>query len=189
MRIQKTILVAAIGLLVLFPAVGKAASLTTDQVNAIVSLLQSFGADASTVADVQLTLSGQKQNGNPHAGKGHIASSTASTTPWGTPPGQIGKMLCIALNRNLGVGSHGDDVRKLQEMLAQDLSVGFNASSTGYFGPMTAKAMMRFQIHYKISSSTTGAVGPLTRGFFERSCGKGLGNTGGNPNMGATTAH
>src|ERR1041385_8770866 len=58
--------------------------------------------------------------------------------PWqgGPNPGQMGKMACVTLNRNLGPGSQGDDVKKLQMMLSQDPSLGFNASATGVFGPM-----------------------------------------------------
>src|SRR3989344_1623539 len=33
------------------------------------------------------------------------------------PPGQVSKALCISLDRNLGPGSRGEDVRQLQEML------------------------------------------------------------------------
>ncbi len=108
----------------------------------------------------------------------------SSTPPWEgvirngmMPPGQIGKMACITLNRNLGIGSHGDDVKNLQQMLQQDPESNFHGSATGFFGPMTAKAMMMYQMHMGIASSSTGEVGPMTRSFLERQCGKGL--TGG----------
>jgi peptidoglycan hydrolase-like protein with peptidoglycan-binding domain len=123
-----------------------------------------------------------------------VASSTAngtlgtSTLPFmgddhmkpPMPPGQIGKEMCITLDRNLAPGSRGDDVMKLQQMLGSNPQFGFNAAPTGVFGPMTAKAMMKFQMNMGIASSSTGIVGPMTRGFFERSCGKGLGNGGDN---------
>ncbi len=100
--------------------------------------------------------------------------TSGSSTPWGMPPGQMGKLACITLSRNLRQGDQGDDVKSLQEMLQQDTSSGFSASATGFFGPMTMKAMMKFQMNNGIASSTDGSVGPLTRGFFERRCGKGL---------------
>ena len=93
------------------------------------------------------------------------------------PPGQIGKIACIELGRNLRHGDHGDDVMKLQVMLKGDSSTGFTAEPTGFFGPITMKAMMKFQMKTGIvasSSATDGSVGPLTRGFFNRACGKGL---------------
>lgn len=99
------------------------------------------------------------------------------------PPGQISKIACIELGRNLRHGDHGDDVRKLQVMLQSDPSTGFTAEPTGFFGPITKKAMMKFQIKHGIVSSeieTDGSAGPLTRGFFNRSCGKGLIKHGGN---------
>lgn len=152
----------------------RAAALTTNQVNAILMLLQSFGADQGVISSVQATLTGTTNTG----------STTPATTPtWnqgGMPPGQIGKAMCIALNRNLTIGSKGDDVRELQDMLREDDELGFTASSTGTFGPLTARAMARFQMKNGIASSTTGAVGPLTRGFFERACGKGLDGERGN---------
>jgi peptidoglycan hydrolase-like protein with peptidoglycan-binding domain len=108
-----------------------------------------------------------------------IASSSmnwkiSSSTGMGVPPGQMGKMVCITLNRNLRQGDQGDDVKKLQAMLAEDPENDFHASATGFFGPMTMKAMMKFQMRMGIASSTDGSVGPMTRGFFERRCGKGL---------------
>ncbi|HEY4526395.1 MAG TPA: peptidoglycan-binding protein [Candidatus Paceibacterota bacterium] len=90
------------------------------------------------------------------------------------PPGQIGKAACIILNRDLHEGSRGDDVRKLQELLRADSDVEYNASTTGVFGPVTLEAMKKFQEKHGIIATGTGYVGPLTRGFFSRSCGKGL---------------
>jgi len=104
---------------------------------------------------------------------------TGASTTWNgplMPPGQMGKQLCITLSRDLKEGSQGDDVKSLQEMLAQDPESGFTAAPTGFFGALTAKAIARFQMRNGIASSSAGVVGPLTRGFFERRCGKGLGN-------------
>jgi len=107
----------------------------------------------------------------------HMGSSTGEMNP-----GQMGKMFCITLNRSIRQGDQGDDVKGLQQMLKDDGSTGFSGNVTGFFGPLTAKAMAMFQMHNGIASSTDGSVGPMTRGFFERRCGKGLGN--GNGGMG-----
>ncbi len=164
-------LVLAVGM-VSMPA--RAAALTTNQVNAILMLLQSFGADQSVISSVQATLTGAVGTSTP-------AQPTPSIGQGGMSPGQVGKMICIALTRNLALGAKGDDVRKLQDVLREDPDSGFTASSTGTFGPMTAKAMARFQMKNGIASSTTGAVGPITRAFFERACGKGLDGERGKP--------
>jgi len=92
-----------------------------------------------------------------------------------TPPGQVAKTMCIQLARNLRAGMSGDDVRSLQEMLREDKENGFNAQATGFFGPLTARAMAKWQMRMGIAAKSDGAVGPLTRGYFERTCGKGLG--------------
>lgn len=89
-------------------------------------------------------------------------------------PGQFAKAMCVELKRDLRHGSQGEDVRKLQEMLRTDPEIGFNAKATGFFGPLTARAMANFQSRMGIASSTDGRVGPLTRGFFQRKCGNGL---------------
>jgi peptidoglycan hydrolase-like protein with peptidoglycan-binding domain len=115
-----------------------------------------------------------------------VASSSASAQTWvasTTPswlPGSEGgqKPPCLTLPRNLSVGSRGDDVKQLQQTLADDPESGFKGTVTGFFGPLTARAMANFQMHNGIASSTTGFVGALTRGFFDRKCGKGEGQGG-----------
>jgi len=92
------------------------------------------------------------------------------------PPGQVQKAMCLALKRNLGQGSRGEDVRQLQEMLKADPELGFNAAATGVFGPVTARAMMMFQKRSGITPSDDGAVGPQTRALLTKRCGNAFGN-------------
>ncbi|MGI6113492.1 MAG: LysM peptidoglycan-binding domain-containing protein [Mahellales bacterium] len=69
-------------------------------------------------------------------------------------------MAQAAFTRNLVEGMSGEDVRQAQDLLK---SLGyFKVDSTGYFGPVTKKAVMDFQRDYGIS--TTGNIGPITRG-------------------------
>src|SRR5579872_1375156 len=95
----------------LFAGVGvaHASSLSVLQIQAIVSLVQSFGADPAVVANVQATL-----NGQPTAA---LTQSSAS---------------CVDLPYNLSVGSinHGysNDVSALQQFL--------DVNPTGYFGAL-----------------------------------------------------
>src|SRR5579859_381866 len=108
MNFKKGLAGAFVAASLLLPLVTQAATLTSDQVNAVVNLLQSFNANSDTISQVQKILTYQP-----------------SPTAAGMPPGQVGKSLCITLNRNLGVGSQGDDVKNLQQLLSQDPNTGF----------------------------------------------------------------
>ena len=69
-----------------------------------------------------------------------------------------------AFTRSLGIGSRGEDVRQLQLRL---INAGFlNATSTGYFGPLTEDALKRFQEQHQIE--TTGTMGPKTRAELDK---------------------
>ncbi|TSC78374.1 MAG: hypothetical protein G01um101429_834, partial [Parcubacteria group bacterium Gr01-1014_29] len=67
----------------------------------------------------------------------------------------------IALTRSLRRGSSGDDVKQLQEFLAQDKDVYPQGLATGFFGPATERAVKRFQ--EKNGIEPVGIVGPITR--------------------------
>ena len=61
----------------------------------------------------------------------------------------------------LALGSEGDDVTQLQELLAEDGDIYPEGKVTGYFGPLTEKAVKRYQEKYGIDQ--VGIVGPQTR--------------------------
>lgn len=61
----------------------------------------------------------------------------------------------------LHIGMSGEEVSRLQEFLAQDREVYPEALVTGFFGPLTERAVMRFQAKNGIES--LGVVGPITR--------------------------
>ena len=65
------------------------------------------------------------------------------------------------ITRTLIVGVRGDDVKLLQEYLAQDKAIYPEGLITGYFGKLTEAAVKRFQTKYNIES--VGIVGPKTR--------------------------
>ena len=119
-----------------------AAGLTEAQIQAIVSLLSSFGADSATVSDVNAVLHGQA-----------VVSTTASTTP------------CLMLNNNLYAditdATTNGEVSKLQQFLGGRV--------TGYFGPLTLQLVQSWQTTHGVVSSgspdTTGYgyAGPKTR--------------------------
>ncbi len=102
-------------------APAQAAALSQSQISAIVSLLQSFGADATTVANVTASLNGQPTSGT------------------GTSTGTGGA--CPALSRSLQEGSTGADVMALQVFLNGSASTqvavtgaGSPGLETTYFG-------------------------------------------------------
>ena len=117
-----------------------AAALTTDQVNSIISLLQSFGADAATIANVQTSLTG----GTP----------TTPTTP---------STSCV-ITMDLTVGSSGAQVTCLQQGL---IAMGYSipAGATGYFGSQTQAAVSAWQAAKGVSPAA-GYFGPISRGVW-----------------------
>ncbi len=132
------------------------AALTQSQVDSIISLLQSFGADAATIQNVRVSLEG----GTPTTGGG------------GTTGGGTGYVFSTDLQQ----GDTGEDVRQLQIALNNDgvtvaaTGVGSPGNETSYFGSLTKSAVIRFQNKYASEiltpvglSNGTGYVGPSTR--------------------------
>lgn len=66
--------------------------------------------------------------------------------------------LCSIFTRELEIDDEGEDVRQLQIVLAAE-GHGF-LPATGYYGPLTAEAVRKFQLTRGISQ--TGTVGPVT---------------------------
>ncbi|MDP3093781.1 MAG: BsuPI-related putative proteinase inhibitor [bacterium] len=74
-----------------------------------------------------------------------------------------------AFTRNLTLGLRGNDVKELQRVLASDPLIYPEGFITGYFGPLTRKAVIKFQEKYASEILTpikitkgTGFVGPMT---------------------------
>ena len=120
----------------------QAAALTSSQISAIVSLLQSFGADATTVANVTASLTGQPTTGTPSTG----------TVAGG-----------YTFAKDLTIGSTGADVTALQQIL---VSGGYLTMPTGtaygYFGSITKSALIKYQLAMGIAPAA-GYFGPITR--------------------------
>jgi hypothetical protein len=147
-------------------APAQAAALTQSQISSIVSLLQSFGADAQTIANVQASLNGQPTSG-----------STGGTTTGGTAS------CSVTWTASLQQGSTGAAVKSLQQILNMwpDTMVaasgaGSPGNETMTFGPATKAAVMKFQTKYGISA--IGIVGPATRAKLASLCSGGT-STGG----------
>lgn len=71
------------------------------------------------------------------------------------------KAEAATINSSLDIGSTGSDVTSLQTFLAMDASIYPQGLVTGYYGPLTAAAVKRFQARYSIP--VVGRVGPMTR--------------------------
>jgi len=69
--------------------------------------------------------------------------------------------ITITITKSLKVGSENSEVKALQKALAQDKTIYPEGKITGYYGPLTVKAIKRFQTKYGIEP--VGYVGPQTR--------------------------
>ncbi|HVW82828.1 MAG TPA: peptidoglycan-binding domain-containing protein [Candidatus Paceibacterota bacterium] len=140
-----------------FAQVADAAALTQAQVSAIVSLLQSFGADATTIANVEASLTG----GTVTTGGGTTTSGSCTFT------------------RDLTNGVSGSDVTCLQQAL---IAAGYSipAGATGYFGAQTTAAVAAWQKANGISPAA-GYFGPISQSHWNLGGGTttGGGSTGG----------
>ena len=67
----------------------------------------------------------------------------------------------IRFTKTLWRSSRGDDVKRLQEFLKKSPDIYPEGLVTGYFGPLTEKAVKKLQEKYGIE--TVGIVGPKTR--------------------------
>ena len=133
---KKYILGAVLSLgIIISPVFTHAAGLTDSQVQAILSLLSSFGADSATIANVNTALGG-------------TTSSSSSTA------------FCHTFNTDLTVGSGGTEVYALNQAL--NLSgVGMDGNVSSSFNEDIASGVVAFQARYGIRQ--TGYVGPITR--------------------------
>ncbi|MES2134636.1 MAG: hypothetical protein V4449_00110 [Patescibacteria group bacterium] len=112
----------------------EAATLTNDQISSIISLLQSFGADSATIANVSASLHGTAPVGG--------GTSSAAVCPF-------------TWTRSLTTGATGADVLALQKFLNSDTSTqvavtgsGSPGNETSFFGPATGAAVTKFQLKY-----------------------------------------
>lgn len=79
------------------------------------------------------------------------------------------------LERNLTIGSQGEDVEALQKILINEEELwDSEVGATGYFGPITANALSKFQEQYKYqilkpldTNNGTGYFGPKTKDFLK----------------------
>lgn len=159
----KVIGLVVAALLMLAVAMPANAALTEDQIQSILTVLKSFGADQATVNNVDASLRGKP---------------TTVTTP-------VASSACpYTWTRNLTTGSSGDDVKKLQQFLNSDSATqvassgaGSPGNETSTFGPATKAAVAKFQNKYASEvltpvglSTGTGYFGPSSRAKANALC-------------------
>lgn len=142
-----------------------ASALTSDQINAIISLVRSFGVDEAVIRNVDDSLNGRTPT----------ATSGTSSQP---------ATFCYNWTRNLRVGDKGTDVGYLQTALEKfGLSISDNDKpqrdgqtiADSSFGESTASAISEFQEKYASDILTpnglrrgNGYVGASTRAKLNR---------------------
>ena len=76
-------------------------------------------------------------------------------------------MPSVFFRKNLSIGMRSADVRRLQTLLASDKEIYPEGIVSGLYGPLTKKAVGKFQIKYGVVLSSKskgyGNVGPMTR--------------------------
>lgn len=98
-----------------------------------------------------------------------LSGSTAISSTPATNTSTISTGATFIFSRNLTIGSRGEDVRKLQQILNADpmtriaqTGAGSLGNETTYFGPATKNAVIKYQQKQGIIPSS-GYVGQLTR--------------------------
>ncbi|MBI2640586.1 MAG: hypothetical protein HYW91_01710 [Candidatus Sungbacteria bacterium] len=148
----------------LVPTGAALAALTDSQIQSILSLLQSFGADSTTVANVEASLRG--------------------TTPAPAPSG------ACSFTRNLFQGVSGADVKCLQQYLnstaykVASSGVGSPGNETTSYGPLTLSAVAKWQAGNGVSPAV-GYFGAISRAKYSQLVG---GAPGPSPSPGVSPA-
>jgi len=130
-------------------ATTQTASLAQSQIDAIIALLQSFGAEQTVINNVKSSLAGRP--------------AAAST----------GAVISAVFSSGLGKGMTSADIRRLQQLLNKHADTQISSSGVGspgneteYFGSLTEKAVQKFQAKYGVAQegdSGYGYMGPKTR--------------------------
>ncbi|MGM0629387.1 MAG: peptidoglycan-binding domain-containing protein, partial [Patescibacteria group bacterium] len=151
---KKTLLTVALGgaiamVLAFGSFAASAQALTQSQIDSILGLLESFGADEATMADVEAALTGEDVS-----------------TPDDSDDDDTTTM--DKFSRDLSTGSTGDDVKMLQEWLNDNgytvatSGAGSPGNETEYFGELTRKAVAAYQAANGIEP-VAGYFGPTTK--------------------------
>ncbi len=107
-----------------------------------------------------------------------VASIAQIVAPLVAKPSVVAQFVSPVFNKDLTMGSRGDDVKRLQALLAQDKDIYPNGLATGYFGKLTSDAIRKFQLKHGVIKKATdagnGKLGPKTRAKLKEIFGKGV---------------
>lgn len=134
-------------------------ALTNSQINAILSLLSAFGADSMTVQNVENALHGR---------------SISDGSGPGFPTFDACENVNLSYSHYLGTrdAETAGEVSQLQRFLHSTGDFTY-PRITGYFGPVTEEAVLKWQIRNGIVTSGSpgsGIVGPRTREAMKKVC-------------------
>lgn len=105
---------------------------------------------------------GSNRNNRNNSSASTSATPSAPAVVVSSPVASIGALFTA----DLEVGATGTDVLRLQKLLASRPDLYPEGTVTGYFGPLSQRAVEKFQIAYGIASPGSvgfGRVGPMTR--------------------------
>lgn len=141
----------------------KANALTEAQIQSILSLLSSFGAEQATIDNVDASLRGQATSGT---------GSTGTTD--------------CSFTRSLTIGATGDDVTCLQTYLEGTGHFTYTGAK-GYFGPITQSAVAAWQAANGVTPAV-GYFGPISQAKYDEVAPKGDDTTTGGDDTTTTPA-
>ena len=118
-------------------------------------------------AQLNLLIAGMSSSNTGEGTSSSDESSDAQIRSAFQPDNKPLPRVCNLLRRSLSHGASGEDVSGLQEFLRDEGQ--FTANVTGYFGPITAKALAHWQESQGIES--VGIAGPITRARIKVKCG------------------
>jgi peptidoglycan hydrolase-like protein with peptidoglycan-binding domain len=112
--------------------------------------------------------------------QGQVTGQAVVTTPSGTTPNAWGlkHRVCNVLDRSIAQGQTNDDVKSVQEFLKEEGHL--NAEASGYFGPLTKEALIRWQASQGVVATAdariagAGMFGPKTKEHIRIWCGGGI---------------
>jgi len=138
-----------------------------------------FAAGAVSLEDLQNQVASLLKQISQMQGQASVITGTSVTTSPAMPSsGTVtvsSARFCPHIARSLSRGMSGDDVSNIQAFLS--------VQQTGYFGPLTANAVAKFQTSEGLPA--IGIVGPMTRAAFGRHCGQVNGNFSATPTTGS----
>jgi peptidoglycan hydrolase-like protein with peptidoglycan-binding domain len=163
-HLQKVIALTA--LVALFSAApAHAAALTEPQIQAILGVLSSFNVSQAVLANVEVAL------------RGGTPSGVGAPAAPADPKCAFASGITLSLAEGSSDTVAGGQVSLVQKFLALDKTIYPEGSVTGYFGPMTVRAVGRFQAKNGIipspassSAQGYGIVGAKTRSAFMQGC-------------------